>query len=214
MYLPYIKNIYGDRAFLMSYEAMCQAIPQSELFLVTQDGEDICGDILVYEGSDQVRGWSWSVKDGDRHWVKLGAFAACEYLRTMYLYDKGFTRLKMGASRPFLNDGVLCFKKKRGMSIAERTPYWFMLGPLRNDDAVRGFFYHNPFIHEDHEGLKAAAFLDENTLSDEDAAALFKRLYIKGLPGLDLFRFRAEGAQEIAVEACGRLDDTGSLHSF
>ena len=111
MYLPHIQRVFNDHAYIMPYKEMQEAIPHCELFLITQDGEDIAGQILVYNESELVRAWSLGVKDGDDQWVRKGALTALENLQTDYLLEKDYSKLHQGASRPFLKDGVLCFKK-------------------------------------------------------------------------------------------------------
>lgn len=147
MYLPYVKKTFGDSAFLMPYEEMQEAIPRCELFLITQDGKDIAGGIHVYDETKRVRAWSIGVRDGNRNWVKAGALAALEYFETVYLHDQGYTQIHRGASRPFLNDGVLRFKLKRGMTITDNSALSFFIIPLRCSDGVRSFFENNPFIY-------------------------------------------------------------------
>jgi hypothetical protein len=211
MYLPYIEQVYGDRAFLMSYQEMQAAIARCELFLVTQDGEDIAGGILVYDGTDLVHGWSLGVKDGDHRWVRQGALAAFEHLQTGYLLEKGFARLHRGGSRPFLKDGALCFKKNRGMTITDRTTQSFIVLPRHDCDGVHAFLQENPFIYEDGGRLKGAIFESGTTLSADDAARLFHELYVPGLDGLTLFRLRESDAGDLAVCTTGRIDSSGTL---
>lgn len=212
MYLPYIKQVYNDRALLMSYEEMQAAINHCELFLITQDGQDIAGGILVYDDSDRVRGWSLGVKDGDFSWVKAGALAAFEHLQTGYLSDKGYHRLHRGASRSFLNDGALSFKKNRGMAITGRKPRWFLIIPLLNSTATRSFLYNNPFIYEEQAILKGAVFINSEVLSENDASRLFREKYVAGLDGLTLFCLNMEQESELSIYNCGSIDRSGILH--
>jgi hypothetical protein len=211
MYLPYVRKVFGDHVFLMQYEAMKAAIPHCELFLVTQDGQDIAGGILVYDGSDKVRGWSLGVKDGDDCWVRAGALAAFEQLQTEYLLEKGFSRLHRGGSRPFLNDGALCFKKNRGMKITDRTGQQFIIAPLSDCPAVRTVLQENPFIYED-EGLLKGAIFVSGEVSTEDAARLYHDWYIAGLEGLSLFSLGETRDQAMSIRTCGWIDALGVLN--
>jgi hypothetical protein len=210
MYLPYIQRVFGNHAFLMSYQAMQSAIPDSELFLVTQDDKDIAGGILVYDGSDRVRGWSLGVKDGDDRWVRAGALAAFDHLQTDYLLEKGFRRLHRGGSRPFLNDGSLRFKKNRGMVITSHTPRGFIILPLRDTPAVRALLQHNPFIYEDEGKLKGAIFVPGEVI-EEDAARMYHDWYVPGLEGLTLFSLDQGHENELTIRICGWVDQSGAL---
>ena len=211
MYLPYIQRVFSDHAFLMSYEAMQAAIPHCDLFLVTQDSQDIAGGILVYDGSDKVRAWSLGVKDGDDCWVRAGALVAFEHLQTEYLLEKGFSRLHRGASRPFLNDGALCFKKMRGMEITDHTQQRFIIIPLCNRPGVRALLQQNPFIYLDEGKLKGAIFVSRE-VSSEDAVRLHHDWYIPGLDGLTLFSLGEGHGQKLSVRTCGWIDGSGVLN--
>jgi hypothetical protein len=195
----------------MTYEDMQAAIPNCELFLVTQDGQDIAGGILVYDGSDKVRAWSLGVKDGDDCWVRAGALVAFEHLQTEYLLEKGFSRVHRGASRPFLNDGALSFKKKRGMEITDNTRQRFIIMPLHDRPGVRALLQQNPFIYEDEGKLKGAIFVS-GEIAPEDAVRLHHDWYIPGLDGLTLFYLGESHGQDLSISTSGWIDDTGVLN--
>lgn len=212
MYLPYIQRIYSGSAFLMSYQEMQTAIPHCELFLITQDGEDIAGGILVYDDSERVRGWSLGVKDGDNQWIRQGALAAFEHLQVGYLLEKGFSRLHRGGSRPFLNDGALCFKKNRGMEIMDHTSQHFIMLPVHDCAGVRAFLRENPFIYEDGGTLKGAVFVSGESLSEEDAARVFHNWYVRGLDSLNLFSFGEDHG--LSIRTFGWIDRSGKLNAI
>jgi hypothetical protein len=211
MYLPYIQKVFGDHAFLMTYEDMQAAIPHCELFLITQDGQDIAGGILIYDGSNKVRGWSLGVKDGDDCWVRAGALAAFEHLQTEYLLEKGFTRLHRGGSRPFLNDGALSFKKNRGMEITSHTQQRFIIVPLRDRPGVRALLQQNPFVYEDEGKLKGAIFVSGETAL-EDTVRLHRDWYVPGLDGLTLFCLGKGHGRDLSIRTCGWIDGSGVLN--
>ena len=211
MYLPHIQKVFGDKAYLRTYEEIQTAIPHSELFLVTQDGQDIAGGILVYDSSNKVRAWVLGVKDGDDCWIRAGALVAFEHLQTEYLLEKGFSREHRGSSRPFLSDGALNFKKQRGMEITDHTQQRFIIMPLRDRAGVRALLQQNPFIYEDEGKLKGAIFVPEET-SSEDAVGLHHDWYIPGLDGLTLFCLGEGHGRNLSVHTCGWIDGSGVLN--
>jgi len=213
MYLPYIKHVFSDHAFLMSYQAMQEAIPQCELLLITQDGQDIAGGILVYDGSDRVRGWSLGVKEGDSRWVKAGALAAFEHLQTNYLLERDFGSLHRGASRPFLNDGALCFKKNRGMELTDHTSQSFVIKLLSDGPGARAFLQNNPFIYKDEETLSGAIFVAEETFSRDDVPRLWHDWYLPGLKCLTLFCIREGHSGDSSLHICGQIDKSSMLNA-
>jgi hypothetical protein len=159
MYQPYIAKLYGDRAFSMSYEEMMHQRERSELFLVKKDGEPVAGLILRYD-AENPRAWSLGIKDGDRALVKAGALRALDYLLFFYLAEKGHAKVHMGASRPFLKDGVLRHKRRIGLRICGSTARGFAISPAAASPAAQAFLVDNPFIFENNGAYAGAVFVD------------------------------------------------------
>lgn len=184
MYVPYIRNVYGARTFLVSRAEFSAHLPNLEVVMVLRDGEAVAGGTLLYEAG-QVRAWCMGVKNGDRRYVREGAIAAIYRYQIAHLASAGRARLHLGASRPFLNDGVLAFKRKWGMRAADRMAKWFQLTCPRHCEAGRAFLAHNPFIYETAGTLYGAVFAEgarRPTDSQLDALAL------PGLTALVVFR--------------------------
>jgi hypothetical protein len=215
MYLPYITRIYGDHAFLMQYEELQAALPNCELLLITQDGLDIAGSIIIYEHG-RPRGWSVGVKDGDSRWVKAGGLSAIQFLRARYLRSRGFTQLHQGASRPFLNDGALRYKRKLGMALVDRTPNWFAFLVRRDSVGVRAFLCNNPVVYERDGNFNGALFRDSGSLPTEpEISGLFREYYMLGLAELTLFCFEPIGGKSggLVLRPVAQIDSTGRLHA-
>jgi hypothetical protein len=187
MYLPYIRTTYGDRAFLMSREDMVAAHDHAELVFLKVHGEAVIGQIVLYERT-QVRAWSRGVKDGDRAHLKGGTMNALDYLLFQYLTGQGHRSVHMGASRPFLCDGVLNYKKRLGMRITDHGGRWLALRYRADSPGARSFLAGNPFIHADGQRLKGAVFGDPVALGSEQACAHYCAQYeIAGLSKTALF---------------------------
>jgi len=165
MFIPYITKTYGRTAQLMSYEQMKEHEGQSELMLVTKDGEPLAGQILVYE-HDRVRCWCLGVKDGNRDYVKMGAQAALYLFNIQYLSDRGYKAMHVGTSRAFLRDGVLQFKNKWGMSMRSPSRKGFLLKPLRKSEGAMSFLENNPFIYYVGEKYVGVVFSDDSSSTD------------------------------------------------
>jgi hypothetical protein len=199
----------------MQYEELQAALPNCDLLLITQDGQDIAGGIIIFEHG-RPRGWSVGVKDGDARWVKAGALSAIQYLRAGYLRSRGFTQLHQGASRPFLDDGALRFKRKLGMALVDRTPKWFAVYSRRDSASVRAFFCHNPFIYERNGELSGALFCDSPSLpTNAEVDGLFREYYMLGLAGLTLFRFDPSRSKSggLVLRPVAQIDSAGTLHA-
>ena len=212
MHKPYINRVFNDHAFLMTYDEMKDALAKCELFYVTQNGQDIAGGILVYDEKNRVRGWSLGVKDGDVQWVKDGAIVALLHLIKNYLLEKGFSRIHLGAARPFLEDGALSFKKNRGLELVDYTTKSFFITPLHNCEGVSGFLVNNPFIYLEEEVLKGAIFVPEGKiLLPKDTEQLYHDLYLPGLECLKLFYLNADHCDDQKFSSYGQIDKSGIL---
>ena len=214
MYLPYIKKIYGNFAFLMTYEDMKATLQQSQLFFITQDGVDIAGGIHVFDDAKEipVREWTIGVKDGDRSWVKMGALSALDHFETVYLHEKGYSHLHKGASRPFLNDGVLRFKLKRGMTITDHTEQSLVLCGLQNRQGVETFLQNNPFLYMDEGELHGAIFISSDTHLNQDVAdSLYKKWYPSESVKLNLFTANGGEASGSFIRPRGTISKCGEL---
>jgi hypothetical protein len=211
MYVPYITNTYADAAFIMPYEELKTAIPHCELFLITYNGEDIAGGLLIYDDTNQVRAWSIGVRDGDRRWVRLGGLAALEYFETVYLLEKGYSQIHKGASRPFLKDGVLRFKLCRGMTISDHVEKSFVLLLKNITPGLLEFLERNPFLYIENNKLHGAVFISSDSLCDQELAnTIFKELQASEAVNLNLFSFVKAGNDHV-VQLRGVIDATGKL---
>jgi len=207
MYLPYIKNRYGNRAFLMSHEDMVGKLGCSELFFVTVRGERVAGDILLYEG-DRVRAWSAGVKDGDPSYVKAGAMKALDYLSYQYLAERGYKALHMGGSRPFLLDGVLRHKRELKVRLCEHSKRYFSLSLTAGSAGAAAFVANNPFIYVSQGVYRGALFIEPDLpLSPERLRKLYDEYHIDGLASLSLFDARAAGEKQLAQISADSLHD-------
>jgi len=191
MYLPYIKNRYGNRAFSMEHEDMVGKLGCAELFLVKVRGEQVAGQILLYEERG-VRAWSLGVKDGDSSHVKAGAVKALNYLTQQYVAERGYKFLHMGGSRSFLLDGVLKHKKLLGARLSDHTRRYFSLSLTAGSVGAGAFVTSNPFIHEN-KGTYWGTFFTESDFppSQEQLRERYGDYLIDGLAGLSLFNVRA-----------------------
>lgn len=210
MYLPYIKNRYGNRAFSMSHDEMAGIYGHSDLFFVKVRGERVAGQILLYE-NDRVRAWSIGVKDGDSSYVKAGAIKALDYLLFQHLAERGYKALHMGASRPFLLDGVLRYKRRLGLRVIDHTARYFSLSFSVGSAGANAFAANNPFIYESGGAYRGALFIEADLpLSQEQYREFYAEYYIDGLAGLSLFEARAGSEKQLAQIAAGSFDGVGS----
>lgn len=196
MYKPYIATVYGERAFSMSREEMMQQLDRSELFLVTRGGEPVAGLIVIYD-ADRPRAWSLGVRDGDRALVKAGALRALDYLLVFYLAEKGYAKVHMGASRPFLKDGVLRHKKRIGLRICDSAMRGFAIQPATRSPGAQAFLIDNPFIFENDGVYVGAVFVDADSPPSTEQLRQLRSEY------------ETAGLQSIMVLAAATCEEVG-----
>lgn len=148
MYVPYVERTYGDRAMLTPWKEFAPDLERSELMLLWKNGEAIAGNLFVDAGDQRVLTRALGVKNGDPEYVKMGAAAALYYFEVAYLRQKGYRKIHYGASRPFLKDGVLSFKKKYGANVVDRDQRIFRVRVARYSESTRAFLRSNPFLSE------------------------------------------------------------------
>ncbi|MBI3897309.1 MAG: GNAT family N-acetyltransferase [Gammaproteobacteria bacterium] len=187
MYVPYIRHVYGDRAFMMSYDEMLEQLPISELILVRQDNDDIAGQIIVHRDGVAI-GWSVGVNNGDPTFVKAGALTALYHFVPQYLAEQGYPSFDVGLSRPFLNDGVLRFKGKWGMYVTSGHDKLLILKFARTSAAAHTFMHRNPFIYLADGQLYGAIFITPGEENHRPTLERLRRSYsMRGLRCLNLF---------------------------
>jgi len=162
MYRPHTLLTYGSEAVPHSLDRVMGKADQCDLLLVKQGVETIAGELIVYE-HDGAHFWCNGVVDGNYDYVQAGALAALYYYRYIYLSEKGYDKVYMGASRAFLKDGVLQYKKKWGMRVTDGRDSGFLIHPLQSSAGVKRFLINNPFVYNSGGELLAAEFIDAQT---------------------------------------------------
>jgi monoamine oxidase len=207
MYVPYVRSTFGDRAFAMRREDMVAAHPCSELLLLKVGGEILVGQIVLYEPG-RVRLWSVGVKGGNRAHLRGSAMKAFDDLTFRYLAAKGYRSVHLGASRPFLHDGALDYKRRLGMRVTDQGGRGFLLRHSAESCGAAAFLSANPFIYFGDGQFKAAVHADMRTCEAQPArTALCERYALAGLATVSLFALPAAGGTETASPTCGADSD-------
>jgi hypothetical protein len=188
MYAPYIASVYGKAGAIASLKEVEASVGRSLLMFVLRDGEPISGQILLFEG-DTARGWALGVLDGRRELTKVGAVSALYVFGIQAMAERGFKYLSFGGSRPFVDDGVLQFKKKWRIVIRQASPTGFLISHFRDCSGARAFVDNNPFIHQQPGGeLRAAVFVSDPRRLDVDRLReTLRKCQLKGLASVDLY---------------------------
>lgn len=193
MYVPYTRATFGDGATLHSLQAAKDLGANLELLLLqkkSQPGEYLGGFLVIYEAS-APRLWSVGVLNGDRELVRAGVLASLYYLSFQYLSQQGFTRLNLGGSRPFFNDGILRYKRR----YQQRLTHWVWEGTdlkiARLTPAVKSFLRQNPFIFRSKGQVHGAVFTAA-PMTPEKIRELHQQCFHEGLGRLVIWVFEAD----------------------
>jgi hypothetical protein len=190
MYLPYITHRHGNRNVATSYDELMRYLESGtcELLLIKKEDEHIGGQVIVFE-KNRPRLLIVGIKDGNPRYLKCGAGVAGYYLASSYLAKNGYRSFHLGGSRPFFKDGVLQFKKRRGLRLTSKSKEGFLVKPLSPSPGLKGFFIRNPFIYAHRGRLHAAIFVekDEVCSCDESLEDLYKCFYLNGLSKVNIY---------------------------
>lgn len=212
MYLPYVTRVHKNRVIPLSYETMKKNFKRCDLLMVKKDSEFIAGQLIIYN-NDIPRLWFTGLKNGNTDYLKYHITGAMYYFAMTYLKQKGCKRVHFGLTRPFLNDGVFQYKKKRNLQITDSSKIGFLIQPLGKLTTVKEFFLKNPFIYLEKGKFYGAVFIDNDQLhSQEDYEKIYETYYIKGLSKLTMYLFgdnQKNMKEAIPPKLFGRM----SLHS-
>lgn len=187
MYLPHIKKAHNNQALPMSYDNMVSHFNESELLLVTQEGEDVAGSILLYLDG-RAHAWKLGVSRGERRLISAGALSAVYFFQLEYLKNRGYRIIHSGGTRAFVNDGGYQHKRKWGMALDHAWLDGFLVNPRKESDGVSAFLQNNPFIYVRDGKCRCAIFSAPDQQSREETVAKFhSNQSIAGIEWLDLY---------------------------
>ena len=192
MHRPYITKIYGDGACedsVAENRAGCEEFDLLFLQKKAAPGEHLAGMFIVYEPA-APRLWSVGVRDADRQLVRDGVLSGLYLFSFEFLAGRGYDRVFMGGSRPFLDNGVLVFKCRYSQRITSARWEGFGLKILKLTPAVKSCLIQNPFVFRSHGKIYGAVFA-QSPLTTEQVAELHHRFWYDGLERLIIWVFDA-----------------------
>ncbi|MBI4687089.1 MAG: hypothetical protein HY756_04820 [Nitrospirae bacterium] len=190
MYVPYIMKAHGRAAIVQKYDEMKEEFKKCKLLLIKNGNEYIAGILLVIK-EDEANIWSLGIKNADYQYVKDGAICALFYYSVQYLKERGFNKINFGFSRPFLDDGVLQYKKmKWKQEIVDCSDRGFIMHVLSVTPGVKGFLAHNPFLYRSSDKYYGAVFVqDKESFSKEDIKKIYRKYFMGGMSRLYIHLF-------------------------
>ena len=212
MYIPYISKAHANRAIIMDYDFMVHEFGKCDLLLIKKENLYIAGCLISYR-EDEPRLWSLGVKDANTTYIHDGAIGALFYFAVRHLKERGYKKVNFGLSRPFMNDGVLRYKKKWGLKIIGADKIGFMIAPLSLAEATRGFLCNNPFVFQNGDKhFNGAVFIkNEGSFTENDFKKLYKDYYFQGMTSLNIY-FDGEVNHELREAVPTELRDTLKIY--
>jgi len=153
MYLSYAYRRYGKSARCVDFNVMRSVFEKGKLILVKDSDEYISG-FLVHIDKDTVTITCSGIMDGKTDYLRKHTGAARYCFSILWTKENGFKQLHFGFSRPFLNDGVLRYKRKWGATV-RKCRSDFVAGSYTGifgfktytcSKGILDFLVHNPFI--------------------------------------------------------------------
>jgi hypothetical protein len=148
-YLPTVTGSHGAAALPASFDARWEQIStgNAELVWVTMNGDLVSGIVLSYAGRLPCLR-DIGIRDGDRSLLRTGAATAAYSFALEHLQKRGYDRASLGACRPFLDDGVLNFKKKWHPTLTGAADGSFLIRVANLCEASRSFLRDSSYIGE------------------------------------------------------------------
>jgi len=149
MYLPYVKSRYNETAIIMS-PGEFKALSKTSSVLLIKNEDDFIAGVLMERDRAGFYIKILGIKDGNWEYVQSGAIGAIYYFSILEARKRGDSKLRIGATKPFLNDGLTRFKI--GMTGQfdlkfdwERDYLW--IGPGSNPEKPDILLEHRPFVY-------------------------------------------------------------------
>jgi hypothetical protein len=183
MHLPYIAKRFGELTLPTGFRYMKRLFEKGQLLLVKRENEYISGNI-IWTCNESAFFSHTAIREGKFEYLKKGVTGASYYFVILWAKGQGYKQLDFGHCRPFLNDGVFCYKKKWGMEVKRSKRLRGVIG-LKVCDLHHGaleFLAKNPFIFIDQDKLKELILtLQDHPLALREVQSLFKTYYIPGV---------------------------------
>lgn len=191
MYLPYTKTRYKDAAMIYTHEKLFEIFSKGELILIKKEGFVIAAG-LIELGDKNVLLSKLGIRDGNSKYVYWGAIGAIYYFMLIEMKKKGYKKLSIGGSRPFLSDGVTKYKRSLNANLLSNDSkecVWLKL--LNNSPGVQSFLINNPFIfYTKDRKSHLAMFMDEKeSCSQYDLKEALHVYDCNGIDETNLFFF-------------------------
>lgn len=187
IYVPYIRARHGERALPDGWEVVIRTA-QSGDFIAARDGNGgLIGGILLGRSAGKLYARSIGLVSDEKAVMNTGAISALYRACFERAVEYGYDRVGFGLMGPFLNDGLLKFKRKWGVRLVNEVEPGIWLQFNTTSASVQSFLINNPFIYRHAGSLHGAVFVaDPASLNEEAARALHASYYLPGMEALHI----------------------------
>ncbi len=203
MYLPYINLRFDNQSQKITYNTMTKMISSHncKLLIVKQDDLPLGGIFIILRKNHHPYIWILGVKNADLEYVRRGTIAALYYYSAQYLAQSGREKMLVGASRPFLNDGILKYKKKWGMYIISSSFTGLLFKPGNDSDSLSIFLQKNPFITYKNRKLYGTVFIDSGIKDQQSIIKQMQKEYmLRGIQDILFYQVITDQQKIIRIQ--------------
>ncbi len=168
MYAPTMTARHGAEAYLRSRRYIEHGLAHGQLLFVRRSGRRVAGVLNVFSALDrrQVTTWAGGLLDGDLGLLRQDADSACIYFSVRWAHEQvGCRRISLSVARPFLDDGLLSYRKHWGAHLEPESAWAGNVVALRFNrwaPAIRAALAANPFVVSSGSGLAGVAWLSDS----------------------------------------------------
>lgn len=188
MHVPFTRKRFKEYGEIHNFYQLRRVFHQGGLILLQLGSQYVAG-LLFQEKNQRVRSIVFGTINGEWEPVEAGAFAALYFFLVKHAIENGYKLVDLGGCLPFLNDGVLRYKRKWGANLIEHynnyhdfLVYWNCF-----NESVTSFLSSTPLIFRDHGGLSALYVIDcDKPATQVEAWKVYHSSWISGLQRLYL----------------------------
>lgn len=170
MYLPYQNNRHQNNFIKVEFEGIFHDSFPYEMIHILKNGEAILGGIVRFK-SNGVYFSFLGIRDGKFEHVQNGAISASYYFLYHELHKRGYKKLFLGGTSPFLNHSLTKYKIRMNAEIDHDYQYQKQeltsLQILNHSEANRDFLASSPFVFINEKGKHCAAFWKDSETAQE-----------------------------------------------
>jgi hypothetical protein len=189
MYKPYLQQRFGDTVVLIDRGWVIEVAKHNALLKIELDGVTVSAAVISY--AEKFLDWVWiGVSKMTQEDLNRGAFSALYYYSIMHAHEKKYPLIKLQGTRPLLNDGVFCYKRKWGTQLVKGRNNDNNLVTIFDFEvpAVQNWLSENPFISEIDVGFVANVFRSGSNENDSILKEISKWI----IPGMSEVRVYVE----------------------